>query len=309
MHADAPRVNGGVGFALEEPRTTIIATEGSDTFISDQRVVTLSPEELDRVTSVVAEFVSRHRLARRPSVEIRGDVLTHTGLGSGTSITLGAMEAAAALNDFVVPHGTLVAASGRGGTSGVGVKTYFEGGLVLDLGRPNDGRRLAPSSRSRAGSAPLAVPSLSPPQWPIVLCVPSALASKTSDEELAFFERTAPLPVLASQEAAYVALFQIYASAAEGDYHRFCAGIERMQETAWKRAEIAEHGDGLVALSSTLRRAGADCVAMSSLGPALVCLAAPARTSVVQRAATDAGCTAIVTSFARSGRELSDLDA
>ena len=114
-----------------------------------------------------------------------------------------------------------MASSGRGGTSGIGVNSYFDGGLICDLGRKGGGR-FAPSSQAGTAPTALALPSVRMPDWPILLCLPKSLQPKTQAEEIDFFARTAPIPAPASYETSYVGLFELYAAAAEIDFAAFC---------------------------------------------------------------------------------------
>jgi beta-ribofuranosylaminobenzene 5'-phosphate synthase len=141
------------------------------------------------------------------------------------------------------------------------------------------------------------------------LCIPRAIAPKTQQEEIAFFERATPLPASASFEASYVALLEMYATIAERDYVAFCRSVERMQQTAWKRAECAEYGMALVTLDAALRAAGADCVSMSSLGPMLFCFADPARFARIAYAAQAMGCDVHRAAPSNRGREVRLSDA
>jgi beta-ribofuranosylaminobenzene 5'-phosphate synthase len=309
MHEGAPRINGGVGFAINEPRAQIEVIEAAQLSLHDGRSFPMVPDELAQLEKSLELFARTHQLPRRAHIRISGDMLTHVGMGSATAIRLGAIEALALLNGRRLAKDVLVAASGRGGTSGIGVNTYFEGGLIFDLGRPNDGRAFVPSSQVCATRPPLALPAIPMEGWPMLLCVPLAIAPKTQQEELAFFERATPLQASASFEASFVALFEIYATAAERDYASFCRGVERMQQTAWKRAERAEYGSALVTLDVALREAGADCIGMSSLGPMLFCFADPGRLATIADAARAMGCVVYHTAPSNRGREVRWSDA
>lgn len=271
MHKDAPRVNGGVGFAIEEP-TALIAARRSDQFsFCDNRSKPMAAEEQLDLCNVLKEFAAQRGLSSAVSLQITGEMRTHVGMGSATGIRLGALECLALLNEIEFSNDDLIAASGRGGTSGVGISTYFRGGLVCDLGRRNYGNRFAPSSRVRPTSAPLTLPILHIDRWPMFLVLPRFAVPKTQIEEVEFFERTTPLLQDDSFEASYVALFEIYAAIADRDYQTFCQGVNHMQTTGWKSAERAEYGPPLQVLGERLMTAGADCVGMSSLGPMLFC--------------------------------------
>jgi beta-ribofuranosylaminobenzene 5'-phosphate synthase len=309
MHEGAPRVNGGVGFAVDGPRAQIDVTEAAQLSIHDNRPFPMVPAELAQLAKSFELFARTHQLRRCADIRISGGMLTHVGMGSATAIRLGATEALALLNGIPLARDALVAASGRGGTSGIGVNSYFDGGLICDLGRRNDGKPFAPSSQICGTQPPLALPTVPMPVWPLLLCVPRAVAPKTQQEEIAFFERAVPLPASASFEASYIALFEIYAAAAERDYIAFCRGVERIQQTTWKRAERAEYGSALATLDAALLEAGADCVGMSSLGPMLFCFADPARIIAISDAARAIGCEVYRTTPANRGRQVRLIDA
>lgn len=285
MHADAPRMNGGIGFAINSPTASVVAHAASGVTVEDNRPWPMSAVELDQIRISLVLFADRLGLRRGVAIRVEGEMRTHVGMGSGTAIRLAALEAFALANGQEVDRATLVESSGRGGTSGIGVNSYFDGGLICDLGRRRSGD-FVPSSRAAPAASALALPSVPMPDWPILLCLPKSLQPKTQAEEIAFFARTAPLPFRASYEATYIALFELYAAAAEVDFAAFSHGIERMQLSAWKQAERAEYGRSLAAIGDDLRTAGARCVGMSSLGPLLFCLAAReelARVSQVAR--------------------------
>ena len=309
MHRRAPRRNGGIGFAIEGPEAEIRALEADQLVVYDDRPHPMPPSELDQLSLCLERFVSSHGLARRAAIRIGGDMRTHVGMGSATAIRLGAIESLALLNQARIPADRLVAASGRGGTSGAGVNTYFSGGLVCDLGRPNDGTPYAPSSQIAPTRPPLALPVVTMPSWPVLLCIPRAVAPKTQQQEIAFFERTTPLPAAASFEASYIALFELYAAAAEGDYPAFCQGVRRMQQTAWKRAEYDAYGEALPLLTAELLNAGADCVGMSSLGPMLFCLTKSSRFGVIKDRAAALGCDVYPTLPSPVGRTVTLINA
>ena len=272
MHAGAPRINGGIGFAIEGPHALVVAKAASCIMVEDHRRWPMGTVELGQLRTAIVDLGDRLGVLGGATIRIEGEMRTHVGMGSATAIRLAALEAFALANGKKLDRAVLLESSGRGGTSGVGVNSYFEGGLICDLGRKGNDR-FAPSSQSGATPPALALPSIRMPDWPILLCLPNNLQPKTQAEEIDFFARTAPIPSSSSHEASYVALFELYAAAAEGDFAAFCRGVERMQLSAWKRAERVEYGDSLAIINKALLDAGARCVGMSSLGPLLFCLA------------------------------------
>ncbi|MER9305899.1 hypothetical protein NKJ06_10055 [Mesorhizobium sp. M0293] len=309
LHEGALRKNGGIGFAIEGPAAEIEIQEDSQLKVYDDRPQPMAPSECALLSELLERFALDHGMRGRGTIRVSGDMRTHVGMGSATAIRLGAMEALALLNQTHIVADRLLAASGRGGTSGIGINTYFSGGLVCDLGRPSDGSPYMPSSRTTPTRLPLALPIVPMPPWPILLCLPRSITPKTQQEEIAFFERTTPLPATASFEASYIALFEIYAAVVEGDYRAFCRGVTLMQETAWKRAERAEYGEPLRLLSKKLLDSGADCVGMSSLGPMLFCFGESGRISAIAEYADALDCDVYRTSPSNVGRSVVKTDA
>ena len=309
MHAGAPRMNGGIGFAVDGPAATIEAKSASSIEVEDARRFPMGAHELEQLRNVLLAFFERLELEQGAAFRIHGAMQTHVGMGSATAIRLATLQALALINSRAVTRGDLVAASGRGGTSGIGVNSYFDGGLVCDLGRASDGSHFSPSSQIRLAAPALALPWVKMPDWPVLLCIPRSIRSKTQEEEIAFFDRTAPLPASASFEASYIALFELYAAAAEADFGTFCRGIEHMQQTAWKWAERAEYGDELASISTRLRGAGAQCVGMSSLGPMLFCLGDAPRLVDMGELARSLGCDIHLVRPVNHGCEVRCVDA
>jgi beta-ribofuranosylaminobenzene 5'-phosphate synthase len=269
MHAGAPRKNGGIGFAVAEPQARIHIRRAKHLQVIDDRMYPMPHAEIVQLVELVQQLIDCHQLRHAPEIHISGAMRTHVGMGSGTAIRLGAIEGTARLSGLRLPSADLVRVSGRGGTSGIGINTYFSGHLVLDLGIPMDFAGYGPSSSARSPRLPTALPKVPMPKWPMILCVPRSIVPKTQPQEVEFFKRTAPLPASRSFEATYVALFELYAAALEENYAGFCLGVSAMQATAWKHAECAEYGPALLALKRDLMDRGLDCVGMSSLGPML----------------------------------------
>ena len=55
----------------------------------------------------------------------------------------------------------------------------------------------------------------------------------------------------------------------ENDFKAFCESINAIQQTKWKSLERNLYGDTIIEAEKTIRKNGARCVGMSSLGPML----------------------------------------
>ncbi|GMM91701.1 beta-ribofuranosylaminobenzene 5'-phosphate synthase family protein [Qipengyuania sp. MTN3-11] len=269
MHATARRMNGGIGFGVAGLGATVRAEASERLSLADNRRGAFSGAELELVRTKLTEAAKLRNWTVAAAIQFSGELPTHIGLGSGTALRLAAIEALSLINNDDLSRDDLVKLSGRGGTSGIGIQTYFDGGLFMDLGVARHDARYLPSSRALASRVPRTLPRLIMPNWNMVACLPKSIPFKSQGEEIAFFAQTTPIPEPESHRAAYIALFDIYASALDADYNRFCEGVERMQTTHWKSAEIGQYGEPLSQLREDVRQLGADCSGLSSLGPAI----------------------------------------
>jgi beta-ribofuranosylaminobenzene 5'-phosphate synthase len=137
MHLNGPRKNGGIGFAIESPNAVVGVAPSSRVVVRDERLVRLDSSELDLLTQSVDQIVRENRLVPAEII-ISGSIQTHVGMGSKTAIQLSIVEALCVLSGHPLSRSRLIKMSGRGGTSGVGVSSYFSGGMILDLGQLNE---------------------------------------------------------------------------------------------------------------------------------------------------------------------------
>lgn len=265
MNADGYRLNGGIGFCIDEPRAEVRVSIASASAVNDAREWPLQTIEQDRLTGLTQE------IAGVPvQVDISGKMPSHYGFGSATGIRLAAIEGVAVVMGKSFDRAGLVQVSRRGGTSGIGVTTYFDGGLVFDLGMKNTRRELLPSSalEGEHGRA-LVISRFQMPQWSVGLCIPHGIPPKTEEEEVAFFRRVCPVPQADINETLYHVTYGVVASAREHDFRTFCEAIKALQQCTWKSSERQLHGHQLALLESKIYDAGAAAVGMSSLGPTL----------------------------------------
>ena len=304
MHAGGPRMNGGVGFAIEKPTANVLVRLDEQLTVRDRRPVSLVQLELDELMRDV-EIVRLENGLAPATITISGPIQSHVGMGSGTAIRLAILEGLFALNGRSPGNGALVAYSKRGGTSGVGVTSYFDGGMILDLGRSADGTLPVPSSQSnRPIVSATTLPKLTMPDWPLCICIPRHIRAKSQQEEVEFFRRVLPLAVEDSHRTCYTAVFGIYAAVKDQDYQAFCRAVNSIQTTAWKALEWDEYGGALRDLKQEIERLGVDCVGMSSLGPSLFCFAKPEILDRLVEARMSLNCEVYKTHPNNSGRIL-----
>lgn len=271
MNDDGYRINGGVGFSISTPRLKMSFEITDVVVVSDNRKYSGTVDELKKIESVLLETINYLGLSKGVSCVIEGDAYPHCGFGTTTAISLACIEALFILNGITYTRDEVIYYSGRGGTSGIGVNTYFDGGFVFDVGVKNSGQRLRPSSINNESRriAPLVIKECQLPKWQIGLCIPSLNHIKTESQEVDFFSLNCPIEKCFVESILYESVYGITSSIIECDYNVFCQSVNAIQETQWKLLERNNYGQYLFDAERVIMSLGADCVGMSSFGPLL----------------------------------------
>lgn len=269
------RQNGGLGFCITGFDTVIEFKVSKDFTVVDNRAVGLTKTEEKSLVDHLQEIYKKNDFSEKISIEFLSGPPPHSGFGTGTATKLACVEAASIFNNIETNQAQLVSASGRGGTSGVGINTYFHGGLSIDFGVKTSGLTLAPSSARKSPlEMPLQLLNIKlPADWEFGVIVSPDSIGVSAKEEVDFFNRTCPIPLNAVHESIYHAISGMACAALECDYLTFSESINAIQKTEWKKAEWSIQSDLVSKLRDELQSSGAECVGLSSLGPALYFMA------------------------------------
>ena len=271
MDKSGYRHNGGVGFAVREPNANVSFALSSNTHVQDTRDKPFQNEELARIEEVIEDARVKCNLPYGVRCLIDGDMPTHSGFGSSTAIRLACLEGLFKVNKVRVEKDVLISLSRRGGTSGIGVQTYFTGGCVFDMGHRNavpSAHRPSSSAEARPGR-PLLVRRFKMSPWKIGLVLPHDITPLTEEEEKAFFQRTCPVSSSDVSEALYHTVYGFLGGVLDNDSITVSAAINAIQRTAWKSAEIDIYGCNLRERMQRLSIGDGTGVGMSSLGPCI----------------------------------------
>lgn len=269
MHDSGLRMNGGIGFAIDSPSIIIEANITEKCTVNDKRKYRLTNEANDKLIQSIEEACNIHSLSHGVSIDISGDALANHGFGSGTAIRLSCLEALMILNNVEVISSELVRLSGRGGTSGIGVNTYFSGGMIIDAGVIKSRYDHKPSSLSTSNSPSLVLKQFDMPDWDIGICIPENIKPLTHKQEKEFFKNTCPIKESEAHKALYHSVAGVCSSILDLDKDGFEYSVRELQKCEWKKSERELHGDELSLIEKTLYDCGASTVGMSSLGPSL----------------------------------------
>lgn len=273
MHDSGIRINGGIGFAIEFPSITLRATPSLSYVINDTRRLGLSLEAKNRLINRLVAARRQYSLPKAVTIDIGGDAVAGHGFGSGTAVGLSSVEALMCVNGRELSKNELIYLSGRGGTSGIGINTYFSGGAVLDLGIKNSNCSHRPSSAVDSIVPPLLLQQHDMPCWNFGICIPLNIEPMTKEQEETFFKIVCPIKESEAHKSLYHSVVGVMGAICENDKDAFEYSIRELQKCEWKKAERTFHGGTLQEIEELLYRCGASAVGMSSLGPSLYFLA------------------------------------
>jgi beta-ribofuranosylaminobenzene 5'-phosphate synthase len=264
LNGSIGRVDGSVGLAIQSPSCVLEAT------FSEHLRVEAADSVRQRVEPLVARL-QREWGVGNAELRFRETIPEHYGFGSGTQTTLAVITALSRLYDVPLQKEEIARLSGRGGTSGIGVYAFFEGGFLVDGGHrfPQSKAAFLPSAASsNAGVGPLLF-RRDFPDWEIVLVVPDA-RRVSGEEEVRLFQTRCPLSRASAERICHRLVMGVLPALAEENLNAFGKALESFQKVGWKQIEIAAQDKSIRQTMRFLRERGASGVAMSSWGPVVI---------------------------------------
>ncbi len=256
MNASIGRVDGGIGLTLDKPVISISAER------SDIVEVSGNSEHTERMRSAASKFLPEGDGIR---IKIEQDYPSHIGLGSGTQAALASGMAVNRIYDLGLSVYELAKKIGRGGTSGIGVAAFEEGGFILDGGHKfSEKKDFLPSSASNLPPAPVLLRK-DFPDWDIMVAIPEQKGASLKNE-VNIFRKECPVPLREVEKLSHVILMQLLPALAEEDSVTFGKSVNAIQELGFKKKEVKLQPTS-AELMAALRDGGAYGAGMSSFGP------------------------------------------
>ena len=201
---------GSIGLALDWPQTRLSIRRAGTTVVS-------GPDHA-RVGRHLDALVTRLRLTEGHAVEIADAIPEHSGLGSGTQLALAVASAVRRLHDLPLDPDADAQALGRGRRSGIGIRLFRSGGLVVDGG-------VGRTSATPPMLARLEVPA----DWRILLVLDPAFRGLSGGNERAAFAALEPMSGTVAARLCRHVLMQVLPAVAEDDLETFGAGLNEIQ--------------------------------------------------------------------------------
>jgi beta-ribofuranosylaminobenzene 5'-phosphate synthase len=260
----SPRAFGGIGFSIEQPLTVFefeqcsgIEIRGLETLDEEGRA-DLS-QIIERMKNDKGEMCFRAILKAAPP--------QHVGFGTKTALSLALV---AGVNAFISAGWSveqMQKLSGRGAASGVGIHSFFTGGVVWDVGHKADATKtLLPSGSTAAtGIPPLGARIPFPVNWRVMLLLP-AERPMTGSEEIKFFVENAPVPRVEALSTMATLYHGVLPAILSEDYGTLASALGEVHRIGFKARELGTWSPQLQATLAALSNDGF-AAGLSSVGP------------------------------------------
>ncbi|WP_292391170.1 beta-ribofuranosylaminobenzene 5'-phosphate synthase [Methanosarcina sp. UBA5] len=257
LNAELGRVDGGAGITLESPGLEISATEADTIEVIGNSLLAGRMQKAAQALLPAGKGIK---------LQIKDSLPDHVGLGSGTQAALSTAVAIDRIYGLGKSVRELAVAVGRGGTSGIGVAAFENGGFILDGGHKfKDKGAFSPSSASRVPPGPVLF-RRDFPDWPIVLVIPNGQGAHDT-EEVDLFKKFCPIPLAEVQEVCHVILMQMLPALVEEDLESFGKAINHLQTVGFKRREVELQSKPVLDIKNYMHDNGASGSGVSSFGP------------------------------------------
>ncbi len=269
------RIDGGVGLTIEEPKLILEAKpQDKCTQIFFKESQGLSEELMrdyrEKIENTVKKITEFLKIDSGFKFEVKKTYPAHSGLGSGTQLSLAAAKLVLNLHDYDMNASQIAKLVGRGGTSGIGVRAFDDGGFIIDGGHKIDEKPdFLPSSASKASPAPLIARYDFPQEWNVILAIPNVPAGASGKKEVNIFQECCPINLEEVQKLSHLILMKMMPSVVEQDLDSFGSAVNEIQDIGFKKIEV-EFQDAIInEIIENMRNAGAAGVGMSSFGPTI----------------------------------------
>jgi beta-ribofuranosylaminobenzene 5'-phosphate synthase len=242
LNGELGRINGGFGVALRKPSWKIILDKNIEKNHSNYtKTIDILLQKLD------TKF--KFKTLATQNFQILNEIPNHVGFGSGTQFALAIAWLYAEFNKLVFSSREFAKIVNRGGTSGIGVASFDQGGFIVDgghsFGPDKETNSFLPSAFSQAHPPPVLFQYKQPLSWQFIIITPSKIKGLSGKEELAAFQKQCPLPADEAEKLSRLLLMKILPSIIEQDIATLGYGLIEMQ-TKFKRFGMEQYNNTIV---------------------------------------------------------------
>ncbi|MDP3065122.1 MAG: beta-ribofuranosylaminobenzene 5'-phosphate synthase [Methanobacteriaceae archaeon] len=296
LNGSQGRVDGGVGLTLEKPSLVLKlkpVERGIELEFSKNRNLSLNRRKdfQSKIESAAVKMMDFLGLDGGFNFKVEKTYPNHAGLGSGTQIALAVGKLLSNYVGHDLSAWKIAQIVGRGGTSGIGVAAFQEGGFVVDGGhRRSEKLEFLPSSASPASPPPVIARYDFPQDWKVLIVVPLFENRISGKKEVNIFQEYCPVPLREVEKLSHLLLMKMMPALVEGDLDAFGDALNIIQNVGFKKIENQLQNPLIGELMESLRLAGAAGAGMSSFGPTVYAITDKRPNELIKAAEDVLGC-------------------
>ncbi|OQD59334.1 ribofuranosylaminobenzene 5`-phosphate synthase [Methanobrevibacter arboriphilus JCM 13429 = DSM 1125] len=269
------RADGGIGLTINKPNFTL-RCDYSESGISIDFNEKITDEEIrkeafKKISMSAEKVISKYNFDEGFHFTVEEAYPPHSGLGSGTQMSLATAKLICEFNEKKVDSIQLGSILGRGGSSGIGMGAFDYGGFVVDGGHDlkDKGGSVLPSSVNPAKPPQLIGRYDFPEDWEIVVAISDADTTVTGMKEDDIFEKYCPVPKNDVEKLSHIIFMNLIPFLLEKNIESVGDSINIIQKLGFKNIEVSRQSQNVRDLMDNMRQFGAYGVGMSSFGPAI----------------------------------------
>lgn len=267
------RIDGGMGLTLQDPNFILLGetTEKKTQIEFSQSIMDICKKEcIEKIQDATFKIKKYFNIDEDFYFKVKNAYTPHSGLGSGTQIALSTAKIITKIMGIEADAYKLAQIVGRGGTSGIGVSSFENGGLIIDGGHSLEEKStFSPSSSSSANPPVLLANYEFPKDWKILIVLLNSDVCVNGNKEVNIFQKYCPIPKQEVCELSHTIFMNIIPFLIEHNIQAFGRGIDLIQNLGFKNIEVSLQSVKIKNLMNKLREIGAYGVGMSSFGPAV----------------------------------------
>lgn len=266
LNGSIGRVDGSIGLTLDKPSLKLECIENN----TQTQIITngLDDEYEKKILSSYMKMCDYLDIDTTYTFKINEAYPIHHGLGLGTQLSLSTASLLAHMNDVNLTNYELANIIGRGGTSGIGVYSFSEGGLIIDGGhKKTDKHSFLPSSASNVSPPPLIARYEIPDDWKIILVTPDINAGASGSNEVNIFQKYTPIKLDDVKTISYITLMKLMPAIVECDITSFGKAVNEIQKVGFKSIERKLQPPIIDTIINYMLDNGVAGAGMSSFGP------------------------------------------
>jgi beta-ribofuranosylaminobenzene 5'-phosphate synthase len=256
---------GGIGFSIERPLTVFKLEQCSGVELCGLETL----DEEGRADLIqVTERMKHDQGNMHFRAVLKAAPPQHVGFGSKTALSLALIAGVKAFRSIGWSVEQMQKLSGRGAASGVGIHSFFRGGVIWDVGHRADdaAKQLLPSgSTTVTRIPPLAARIPFPDAWRVLLVLPNE-RPMTGQEEIKFFVENAPVAKVEALHTIAALYHGVLPAILLADYRALASALVEVHRLGFKSRELGRWSPQLQMAVAALSKDGF-AAGLSSVGP------------------------------------------